>query len=245
MAFRIEARTFAGIALALSLQAETVTLTARHDHLKGSCSGSIAITAEGIEYTEGARSKPRKRPHNYVWKWADTQQATLSGKELIVLTYEDRWAKLGADREMRFRLAPGAPLEAAGDALRAGLERKYVEALAQERAAEVPPLWSLPAKHLAGFGGAVGTIEMREDGVGFRSKPLTRTWQWADLENVSSAGPYELTLTTFERSRVHYGGRRDFTFQLREAITPERVDQLWRRVVRPAQILNEFTKKEN
>ena len=67
MAFRIEARTLAGLALALSLQAETVTLPARHDHRKGSCSGSIAITAEGIEYTEGAREKPRKKPHHYAW----------------------------------------------------------------------------------------------------------------------------------------------------------------------------------
>jgi hypothetical protein len=86
---------------------------------------------------------------------------------------------------------------------------------------------------------------MREEGVSFRSKPLSRTWQWADLENVSSAGPYELTLTTFERSRIHYGGRRDFSFQLREPITAAQVDQLWRRVVRPTQILSEFTKKEN
>lgn len=241
MAFRIEARTIAGLVLALSLQAETITLAARHDHLKGSCVGSIAIAAEGIEYAEGARAKPRKKPHRFAWKWADVQQATLSAKELTVLTYEDRWVKLGADREMRLRLSAGAPLGAAGNALRAGLERKYVAAFTSE----AKPLWTLPAKHLTGFKGAVGVIEMHETGVSFRSKSLARSWQWADLENVSSAGPYELTLTTFERSRVHYGGRRDFTFQLREAITPERVDQLWRRVVRPTQVLSEFTKKEN
>jgi len=248
MAFRTEARTVACIALALASQGgaaiargEAVTLAARHDHLKGSCAGSIAITAGGIEYKEGARAKPRKKPHRYSWTWADTQQATLSAKELTVVTYEDRWTKLGADREMTFRLAADQALGAASASLRAGLERKYVAAIAP---VGTPPQWSLAAKHLKGFKGETGTIEMREEGLSFRSAEMARTWLWADIENVSSAGPYELTLTTYERSRAHYGGRRDFTFQLREPVTPERVDQLWRRATRPTQVLSEFTTKE-
>lgn len=242
MALRIEARTLAGLMLAVWAHAETIALPARHDHRKGSCAGNITITAEGIEFAEAPRAKPRKKPHRFAWTWADTQQATLTEKELTVLTYEDRWLKLGADREMRFALAAGTDLAAARRALRMGLARKFVAALPASGAA---PLWTLPAKHLSGFRGVTGSIEMREEGVSFRSPKLSRTWTWEDLENVSSAGPYELTLTTFERSRIHYGGRRDFTFQLREPITPAQVDQLWRRVARPTHILNEFTNKEN
>lgn len=228
--------------LAAWAQAETVTLAARHDHRKGSCAGSITVTAEGIEYREGPRDKPRKKPHRYTWTWADTQQATLSAKDLTVLTYEDRWLTLGADRQMRFALAPGTDLATANAALRQALGRKFVAALPAGGSA---PLWTLPAKHLHGFRGTPGTLELRSDSISFRSSTLSRTWTWDDLENVSSAGPYELTLTTYERSRLHYGGRRDFTFQLREPITPAQVDQLWRRVTRPSHILTEFTTKEN
>ncbi|MBK7929126.1 MAG: hypothetical protein IPJ98_17105 [Bryobacterales bacterium] len=242
MALRFEARTLAGLMLAAWAQAETVTLAARHDHRKGSCLGAVSITAEGIEYREGPRDKPRKKPHRYAWTWADTQQATLSAKELTVLTYEDRWLKLGADRQMRFALTPGTDLATANAALRQALGRKFVAALL---ATDAAPLWTLPAKHLHGFRGTLGTLELRGGGLGFRSPTLSRTWTWDDLENVSSAGPYELTLTTFERSRLHYGGRRDFTFQLREPITPAQVDQLWRRITRPSHILTEFTTKEN
>lgn len=134
--------------LAAWAQAETVTLAVRHDHRKGSCAGSITVTAEGIEYREGPRDKPRKKPHRYAWTWADTQQAKLSAKELVVLTYEDRWLTLGADREMRFALTPGADLASAGAALRQALGRKFVAAL---QATGTTPLWTLPAKHLHGF----------------------------------------------------------------------------------------------
>ena len=228
--------------LAACAHAETVTFPARHDHRKGHCAGTITITAEGLDYTEGPRAKPRKKPHRYAWTWADVQQATLSAKELVVLTYEDRWLKLGADRELRFALPTGTELAPAQNALRTGLSRKFVAALADTTS---PPLWTLPAKHLSGFRGATGSLEMRDGGLRFQARQWSRTWTWDDLENISSAGPYELTLTTFERSRIHYGGRRDFTFQLRAPITPAQVDQLWRRVTRPTHILNEFTNKEN
>lgn len=237
MAFRIEARIIAGLALALAAHAETVTLAARHDHLKGSCAGTISITSGGIEFNGGGSRKP----HRFSWKWDGVQQVTLSAKAIAILSYQDRWTRLYADRQMRFALVPGAPLAGAGEELRKALGRKFVEAFA----AESTPLWSLPAKHLTGFKGHTGTLDMNDGGLAFRSKDITRTWLWSDIENVSSAGPYELTLTTFERSRIHYGGRRDFTFQLREPITPERVDGLWRRVTRPTHILTEFTNKEH
>jgi hypothetical protein len=71
---------------------------------------------EGIEYRGRARQTAQEAPP---LRLTGRHAQAKSARRLIVLTYEDRRLKLGADREMRFRLTP-APLEAASAALRAG-----------------------------------------------------------------------------------------------------------------------------
>jgi hypothetical protein len=36
-----------------------------------------------------------------------------------------------------------------------------------------------------------------------------------------------LTITTFERARLHYGDRKGFNFELKEPLTEERYNHVW------------------
>ena len=55
----------------------------------------------------------------------------------------------------------------------------------------------------------------------------SRTWRISDLENISSSGPFELTIVTFERARLDYGGRKQFNFRLKEALSEDKYNELW------------------
>jgi hypothetical protein len=233
MVFRIEAAIALGLIAAPA--AAQVRIDARHDHWRKHCAGTLEVHEDGVRFS-GAKD------HQWRWKWIDIQQAKLSSSELTVTTYLDVMWRAGADREYRFALPKDASPDAIEARLRAGLGPHYI-------AAWNPPAearWSRAAKHLERFGGKLGVLIASESGLAFRAdKPVgSRTWNWTDIERVSSAGPYELTLTTYERSRAHYGGRRDFTFQLREPLDAQRYQELWNRIERTqhATVLDAFAK---
>jgi len=58
----------------------------------------------------------------------------------------------------------------------------------------------------------------------------SRTWRYEDIENVSSSGPFQLTVTTFERAKSHYGDRKGFNFQLKQRLDEDRYNDLWLRL---------------
>jgi hypothetical protein len=57
---------------------------------------------------------------------------------------------------------------------------------------------------------------------------------------ISSSGPFDLTITTFERSGENYAGHKDFHFQLKRPLTEAEYEGLWRKVnqAKGLQILN-------
>ena len=52
----------------------------------------------------------------------------------------------------------------------------------------------------------------------------------SDIENISSAGPFELTITTFERAKTHYGDLKGFNFELKQRLEEARYNELWLRL---------------
>jgi len=60
-------------------------------------------------------------------------------------------------------------------------------------------------------------------------KGETRTWRYEDIDNISSSGPFSLTITTFERAKLDYGSRRQFNFQLKQRLEEARYNDLWGR----------------
>lgn len=222
MAFRIE--TIAVAWLSCSLAAAELRYGVRHDHFWGSGRGTLSISEAGLQYREEGRGR-----HRWNWSWDDVQQLLVAPRRLQVLTYESRRLRLGRDRSHRFELEGAGSFEAVWTLLRRRLDQRLVAALALP---EGEHWWSLPARRLRVFGGDHGELVATEAGVVFRSgsADASRTWRWADLDSVSRTGPFQLTLTTYERPQAGYGGLKSFTFQLKRPLDEEAYRRLWLRV---------------
>jgi hypothetical protein len=109
------------------------------------------------------------------------------------------------------------------------LDQRFVAAIA-ERLADV--LWEMPVKHLLRFGGDEGVLRVGADMLVYSSetKGESRTWRYEDIDNISSSGPFQLTVTTFERATAHYGDLKGFNFALKERLEEARYNDLWLRL---------------
>ena len=198
-----------------------------HDHWKGQCRGTMVVTAEGISFRQSA---PKEKPadiHQWNWPDDDIQQLTITSEQITVLTYADRsWVRLGTDRSYRFRV-PADRTRELSDSLRARLQSRLVVALAE---VVNDTLWEVPVKRLGAISGSQGRLVVGRNRIVFESTQnaaSSRTWMYDDIENVSTTGPFELTITTQERDRSQYGSIRAFTFQLKRPITARQYDDLW------------------
>lgn len=210
---------------AWTLAAQPFEFAVRHDHAIRDCPGHVRITAEGVSYNE-FKAKPK---HAWNWNWDDIQQLMLSEDQVAIVTYEDSKWRLGLDREYTFRLSERRDVQDALRYLQSRLDRRLVAAVAQEVAA---PLWQMPVKLRGVLWGSHGTLVVGEDRIVYKTSQRhhSRTWRYTDIDNLSSSGPFELTITTFERSRAHYGSRKAFVFQLKQPLPEARYDELWRRL---------------
>lgn len=244
MAFRRETAIPAILMLASAVGAGEA-FDARHEHWRKGCPGILTVDATGVAFVE-LRTKARKKPHTWHWPYHEIQQATLGRDTLRILTYEDHALRFGADRAYTFSLRrPADSFATLQEVLRPQLDTRLVVTDPPQQ----EPEWAVPAKLLRLTTGTHGTLEFRGDSIVFRTAKSGhgRYWRMADIDNVISTEPYALTLTTSERSRLHYGGRRDFQFQLKQPIDPARVDTLWRRIRgrHEPHILDHYLKPEN
>jgi hypothetical protein len=193
----------------------------RHRHLRDGAVGTLRVTADSIAFDERDK-KDRPTAHSRQWKYDDIQQLTLGTKTLRILTYEDRRLEPGRDREFVFDHLPAAMVTSLYAAWRDRLDARFVAALADDR---VQAEWQIPVKLLHGRNGSQGVLRFGADRIVYQSVQgeESRTWRIGDIENVSSSGPFDLTLT------AHEG---EFRFQLKEVLTEERFNKLWRQISR-------------
>lgn len=240
MAFRTEKRVIAiiaGVVLSSvlsaqqSLQYEAWHVHPRPPHIKRSDGpGTLTITDAGIAFQETYQeNKTPKRPHVWRWNFQDIQQLKVTPKSLTVLTYTDNKWKLGADREYQFDLVGEKTFDDAYNVLKRRLDQRFVAAIA-----DTPPtiLWELPAKHLGTIVGDDGVLQVGADAISYKSTKTnqSRTWRYEDIDNISSSGPFQLTITTFEHARMHYGSRKSFEFELKQQLEESRYNDLWLRL---------------
>lgn len=212
---------------------EPLAFEVRHDHLIKSGRGTLLIEPARIYYREsGAPKEPGKGKHVWEWPFEEIQELRLSPRTLSFVTYEDDKWMAGRDRRYSFSLAGDATFHSAYGLLKNRLDSRFVAIFADE---SVTPLWEIPVKHLTRFGGHQGKLIIGEDRVVFSTsaKGESRTWRNEDIENISSSGPHQLTLTTYERALGHYGNLKQFNFQLKQQMDQERYDWLWQMIHRP------------
>jgi hypothetical protein len=202
-------KTAAGLILAGAACVQAAQFTVRHEHLHKGCNGVLTVDANGVEFAG---------PKGHAWRWNydDIQELQLSPRAIRILTYKDSKIRLGRDRAYEFTGA--IPAEELYGMWRDKLDQRLTASVANAPAA---PLWSIPAKHLRAIAGSEGTLAVTDDAISYESAADSRTWRYRDIRNISSSGPFELTITTFEPSD------KQFHFQLKQPITEARYNQLW------------------
>jgi len=204
-----------------TLQAQEVRFPVMHDRLLKNRTGELIFGETGIEY----RAKEKKDART--WKYEDIQQlGLLSPKELTILTYEDSKWKLGKDLFYRFKITTGEITPTLWAQLQAKLKRPVVSALIPP---DIAPKFTIPVKHLRGFGGTQGMLEIGDQYVIYKTNVPkdSRIWRYQDISSVGTTGPYQLRFTSMGRTEGEFGGERNFVFSLKERLAAEAYDFIW------------------
>lgn len=221
---RIETRIVSLMVLAFTpALAQNFEYPARHDHWRKGCAGFLRIDADGISFSQVGG---KKLPHQHHWAYQDIQQLEVTdGRIIRVMSYRDRRLLLGKDQPFEFTLDGKPDLMLVYRALRTKLDQRFIARVGD---VEGQPLWQLPVKRLGRIRGTEGTLAVFGDRVVYHTAATaqSRTWRDADLMNISSAGPFQLTVTTLEK-----GGT--FDFQLKQPLNTAQYDTLWLRLNRP------------
>ena len=207
-----------GLILAWAMAAAAAQFPMRHRHVRGGCEGTLDVSEAGVRFTG---------PKGHAWQWPLDQirQLELAPNRIVVVSYENGRLP-GAERRYEFSGAiPAAELYAL---LKDRMDQRLVAELAP------PPggvAWTLPVKHVA-RAGSQGVLELAADTIAYRTRALdeSRTWRYTDIASIASSGPLQLTITTFECAPAQYGGRKDFNFELQQAISEDRFNELWLRI---------------
>jgi hypothetical protein len=230
MALRIEKRIGAIVALSVSVavvMAQPLTYQVRHQHLRGGATGTLRIGAESIVFTEQSKNGKHARE----WAYSDIQQLSLSDAELRILTYEDQKWQLGRDRDFVFDHLPEGLVQQVYPLFTRNLDQRFIAELSEP---VVHVLWQAGAKLRHGLGGSQGDLLIGDDSIIYQAKAQgeSRTWRFEDIDNIATAGPFDLAITTLERSDWRHAGPTEFRFELKQALSEDRYNELWRRIYR-------------
>jgi hypothetical protein len=205
---------------ALAALAQPGTFQVRHKHFRKGRTGTLVVAENSISF----REFEKKLDHSRLWKYEDIQQLTLSPTELRILTYEDQKWKYVFDQLPADFAVEVYPL------LRDRLEKRFVAEIADP---DLTVLWKAGAKLHQGLGGEEGAIVIGDDRIVFDAgKGRSHTWRYGDIDNISSSGPFDFSIMTFERSGWQRGSPTEYHFQLKEEMGEDRYNDLWRRLNR-------------
>jgi hypothetical protein len=213
MAFTSE-KTIGLIACALftagTAWSQEIKFEVRHDHLRKGCMGTMTVDEKGI-FFHGPKG------HGWAWEYQDIQELKLAPDHIHLLSYWDDKRHLGKDREFDFSGKMPSELYARW---KDRLDRRFVAEVADP---QVKPLWEVPVKHMGRITGSEGMLEIGEDRIVYRTDRHddSRTWRLTDIENISTAGPFDFTINTPEKT---------FRFQLKQVLSEARYNELWRKL---------------
>ena len=212
--------------------AAELTYEVRHRRALKNHHGVLTIGDKSVAYRQ-MRPEGKRKSHpkleSVQFDYQDIQELWVSSDRLRIVTYKDCKWLLGVDKEFEFFVTKGQSFDAAYAMLKDKLDRRFVSAVADPPAAT---LWELPVKLLGTIQGSEGILEVGQDRIVYRTdRPRqSRTWRYQDIENVSTSGRYQLTLTTYEHARTNYGSMKGFNFQLKQPLDEKRFELLWKRL---------------
>lgn len=196
----------------------------RHDHLLGSCTGTLVFEEAQLRFNSD-------EDHSFVLPYLEVQQLGLFPGRVDLLTWRDRPILFGKDQLLHFDLLEG---EINWETVR------FVEArLARPPVTSVLPEFKvrylLPAKHRGFFRGAEGRLAVGDEGIAFQSdgKDRSRFWRWEAVSGYGSTGPFQLRVSVMERTGGEAGEIRNFVFSLKQPLPPEMLDLFWAKVHGP------------
>jgi hypothetical protein len=197
------------ICMILSTTAWAQQFAVHHQHLRKFCMGTLTVETGGIRFNG-------PKGHTWTWPYADIQQLTLRRGSIHILSYKDssNW-KLGKD--VAYTFTGEFPIDLLEHQWSVTLDQRFVAAVSIEGTNPAPAL-SIPVKQLALTKGTQGILTFGGNAVVYDTPVAPRTWRYSDIQFISSANPFQLTITTLEKQ---------FDFQLKQAITESTYNQLW------------------
>jgi hypothetical protein len=197
----------AAICLILSCPVWAQQFPVHHKHLRKFCAGTLTVDDKGVRFNG-------PKHHAWTWPYADIQQLTLRSGSIHILSYKDssNW-KLGKD--VSYTFTGEFPTEDLERQWSAQLDQRFVAAVGQ-----ASPLSGLnfSVKELGLTKGTQGTLTFGGSAVVYDTSREPRTWRYKDIQFISSANPFQLTITTLEKQ---------VRFQLKQPITESAYNQLW------------------
>ncbi len=204
--------------------ADSFAYRVRHDHLFGSCSGTLAFEDAQLRFDSS-------EDHSLVLPYLEVQQLRLSRDRIDLLTWEDRPLLFGKDRILHFELLEGEIAPAVIGFLEQRLSRPLVTSVIPE----LQPRHILPVKHQGFFRGTQGNLELGDEGIVFRSadQDKSRFWRWEEVSGYGSTGPYQLRISVMERTGGQAGELRNFVFSLKQPLSSPVLELFWAKVHGP------------
>lgn len=153
----------------------------------------------------------------------------MSPTELRILTYEDRKWQLGRDRDYVFDHLPEELAKTLYPMFSAKLDQRFIAELADPA---IRPQWQMPVKLRHGLGGSEGTLLVADDRIAYTSDAPgeSRVWRFTDIDSISMAGPFDLSIITLERAGWRHTGPTEFRFELKQPLAENRYNELWRKL---------------
>ena len=229
---------FSTACLSGALMAAELRFEVRHERVWKDHAGVLTVDDTGIGYQQALTEKQKKKQpetppklESVHFDYQDIQELWLSADKLVLVTYTDRKWFLGIDKEYKFFSVGEHSFAEAYPMLKEKLDQRFVAALADP---EATPLWEIPVKLLGFIQGSEGVLQVGPSRIVYKTerKGNSRTWRYQDIENISTSGPFQLTLTTFERSKIHYGSLKGFNFQLKQRLNERQYELLWKQLNR-------------
>jgi hypothetical protein len=225
--------TFAIVTLALTaswaaaLDGPPYALSVKRSHVIGSSTGTLRVTAAGIEYETAAKDEARR------WAYAQIKQLQIqTPTRVVVLTYEDQGRlRLGADRKFDFDVRDGTVSPDLVAFILSHTDRSIMTAVLPPQRNE--PLFEVPVKHERQGRGSDGALLMYDDALVYQTKgdADARYWRFKDLFAVLPLDRDRFQILAYEGGA---GELRPFTFQLKADLPEPFVRALWDRVNPPA-----------